>query len=114
MRFKGDCMASDVMSNIESEVKKNKIMIYMKGNKDAPQCGVSAAVVDVFKALGESFETRDVLADNELREGIKKYSNWPTVPQVYISGEFIGGCDIIRELYQTGELQKLVQEAITQ
>ena len=114
MRFKGDCMASDVMSNIESEVKKNKIMIYMKGTKDAPQCGFSAAVVDVFKALGESFETRDVLADNELREGIKKYSNWPTVPQVYIGGKFIGGCDIIRELYQTGELQKLVQEAITQ
>ena len=98
----------DILKKIDSEVKSNKIVVYMKGTKDAPQCGFSAAVVDVFNSLGVPFETRDVLASNELREGIKKYSNWPTVPQVFINGKFVGGCDITRELYQTGELQKLV------
>lgn len=101
-------MVDDIISKIDSEVKKNKIMIYMKGTKNEPQCGFSAAVVDVFKILGVPFETRDVLSDNELREAIKKYSNWPTVPQVFINGKFLGGCDITRELYQTGELQKMV------
>lgn len=104
----------DVLKKIEEEVKQNKIMIYMKGTKTEPQCGFSAAVVDAFNSLGVDFETRDILADNELREAIKKYSNWPTVPQVFIGGKFIGGCDITRELYQTGELKKLVQEALKQ
>lgn len=104
----------DILDKIDSDVKKNKIMVYMKGTKDAPQCGFSAAVVDVFNSLGVSFETRDVLQDNELREGIKKYSNWSTIPQVFIGGKFLGGCDITRELYQTGELQKIVEEALKQ
>lgn len=99
----------DILKKIEQEVKQNKIIIYMKGTKTEPQCGFSAAVVDAFNSLGVDFETRDILADNELREAIKKYSNWPTVPQVFIGGKFIGGCDITRELYQTGELQKLVK-----
>ena len=100
----------DILKKIDNEVKKNKIIIYMKGTKAEPQCGFSAAVVDVFNTLGVGFETRDILSDNELREGIKKYSNWPTIPQVYINGKFIGGCDITRELYETGELQKIIQE----
>ncbi len=99
---------SDILQAIDSEVKKNKIVIYMKGTKDAPQCGFSAAVVDVFKMLGTEFETRDVLSDNELREGVKKYTNWPTIPQVFVNGKFIGGCDITREMFQSGELQKLL------
>ena len=101
---------SDILSEIDKEVKSNKIIVYMKGTKDAPQCGFSAAVVDVFNSLGVQFETRDILVNNELREGIKKYSNWPTVPQVFIGGKFIGGCDITRELYQSGELKKIVSE----
>lgn len=104
---------SDILSKIDSEVKENKIIIYMKGNKEAPQCGFSAAVVDVFNLLGVSYETRDVLQDNELREGVKKYSNWPTIPQVFVGGKFVGGCDITRQFFQTGELKKLVDEAIT-
>ena len=100
---------TDIVKKIDEEVKANKIMIYMKGSKDAPQCGFSAAVVEVFNSLNVPFETRDVLADNELRDGIKRYSNWPTIPQIFISGKFIGGCDITREMFRTGELQKLVE-----
>ena len=99
---------SDILEKIDSEVKNNKVVVYMKGTKDAPQCGFSAAVVDVFKILGVDFITRDVLADNELREGVKKYTNWPTIPQVFVNGKFIGGCDITREMFQTGELKKLL------
>ncbi|MBI3589979.1 MAG: Grx4 family monothiol glutaredoxin [Candidatus Melainabacteria bacterium] len=102
----------DILTKIDKDVKSNKVVIYMKGTKDAPQCGFSAAVVDAFNSLGVSFQTRDVLSDNELREGIKKYSNWPTIPQVFINGKFIGGCDITRELYQSGELQKLLGVAL--
>ena len=108
--LKGRKLMEDILRKIDNEVKKNKIIVYMKGTKAEPQCGFSAAVVDVFNTLGVGFETRDILSDNELREGIKKYSNWPTIPQVYINGKFIGGCDITRELYETGELQKIIQE----
>ena len=103
---------SDILKQIDSDVKSNKVIVFMKGKKDAPQCGFSAAVVDVFKALGVDFETRDVLTDNELREGIKKYTNWPTVPQVFVDGKFIGGCDVTREMFQSGELQKLIKSQI--
>ena len=99
----------DILKKIEKEVKSNKVIVYMKGTKTEPQCGFSAAVVDVFNTLGVPFETRDILADNELREGIKKYSNWPTIPQVFIDGKFVGGCDITREMFQSGELKKLVE-----
>ena len=100
---------SDILQTIESEVKGNKVIVFMKGTKDAPQCGFSAAVVDVFKMLDVDFATRDVLADNELREGIKKYTNWPTVPQVFVNGKFIGGCDITREMFQSGELKNMLK-----
>lgn len=81
----------------------------MKGEKMAPQCGFSAAVVDVFVKLGVPFETRNVFSSAELRDGIKAFSNWPTIPQIYINGEFIGGCDITMEMFKNGELQKLVE-----
>jgi len=103
----------DILEKIDNEVKSNKIIIFMKGTKDAPQCGFSAAVVDAFNTIGVPFETRDVLADNELRDAIKKYSNWPTIPQVFIDGKFLGGCDITRELYSTGELEKIVKEMLS-
>ena len=102
----------NVLDKIDSEVKENKILVYMKGTEEAPQCGFSAAVVDIFKVLGFPFQTRDVLQNDGLREGIKQYSNWPTVPQVFINGKFIGGCDITRELYESGALKKLIEEAL--
>lgn len=85
-------------------------MLYMKGDANFPQCGFSARVVEVLKHMGVPFKTENVLADPELRQGIKDFSNWPTVPQLYVKGEFIGGCDIVTEMYQTGELEKLLTE----
>ena len=102
----------DILKTIENDVSQNKIIVYMKGTKDEPQCGFSAAVVEAFNSLGVDFETRNVLADNELREGIKKYTNWPTVPQIFINGKFVGGCDITRELFASGELKKMVTEVL--
>ncbi|MDB5107667.1 MAG: glutaredoxin-like protein [Candidatus Binatus sp.] len=103
---------SDVMKEIESQIKSNKVMIFMKGNRSFPQCGFSAATVAIFEQLGVPFETADVLSDPELRDGIKQYSNWPTIPQVYIDGKFVGGCDIIRELHESGELEPMVKAAV--
>lgn len=97
-------------TKIEAQIKNNKIMVYMKGTPDMPQCGFSAATVQVLKSLGYPFTAVNVLEDPELRQGIKEFSNWPTIPQVYINGEFIGGCDIIQEMYQRGELQQLLRE----
>jgi monothiol glutaredoxin len=102
---------ADVTERIQSTINGNKIVLFMKGNRSFPQCGFSAATVEIFEALGAPFETVDVLADNEIREGIKRYSNWPTVPQVYINGKFVGGCDIVRELYESGELEPMVKQA---
>ena len=103
---------ADINQQIDQAVRKNKIMIFMKGTRNFPQCGFSAATVQVFENLGVPFETADVLADQELREGVKHYSNWPTIPQVFIDGKFVGGCDIIRELYETGELETMVKNAV--
>ena len=100
----------NINEQIQKDISENKIMIFMKGSKDAPQCGFSAAVVDVFKRLGVPFQTKNVLADPALRDGIKVFSNWPTIPQVYVKGEFIGGCDITLEMYKNGELQELVKD----
>ena len=102
----------DITKKIESAIKSNKVMIFMKGNRSFPQCGFSAATVAVFEQLGVPFETADVLSDPELRDGIKRYSNWPTIPQVYIDGKFVGGCDIIRELHESGELEPMVKAAL--
>jgi monothiol glutaredoxin len=103
---------SDVTDRIQATISRNKIVLFMKGNRNFPQCGFSAATVEIFNELGAPYETVDVLADNEIREGIKRYSNWPTIPQVYINGKFVGGCDIVRELYESGELQTLVKNAL--
>lgn len=101
-----------IQERIAQQIKDHKILIYMKGNPDFPQCGFSAAVIDVFNNLKVPYETVDVLSDPEIREGIKVFSNWPTIPQVYIEGKFIGGCDIIREMFSRGELQPLVEAAL--
>jgi monothiol glutaredoxin len=105
---------SEVIDRIKAAITQNRICIFMKGNRNFPMCGFSAATVQVFEELGVPYATVDVLSDPELREQIKVYSNWPTIPQVYIDGKFVGGCDIIRELYETGELQQLVRSAPTQ
>lgn len=91
---------------IDSLVSANDVMLFMKGNHDAPQCGFSATVIRILDTLVPAYETFDVLSDQAVREGIKEYSQWPTIPQLYVAGEFIGGCDIIQELFESGELQK--------
>ncbi len=99
-------------ARIDTLLKDNKIMVFMKGDKMMPQCGFSNQVVQIFNILGVPYETLDVLADGEIRQGIKEYSNWPTIPQVYINGEFIGGSDVLTQLYQKGELQQMVEVAL--
>ncbi len=105
---------ADATAQIKSAIENNKILIFMKGTRSFPQCGFSAATVQVFEQLGVPFETVDVLADMDIREGIKRWTNWPTIPQVFINGKFIGGCDIVRELYENGELEPMVKEALGQ
>jgi monothiol glutaredoxin len=102
-------MTQDTQERIDTLIKQNKIMVFMKGNKLMPQCGFSNNVVQILNALGVPFETFDVLEDAEVRQGIKEYSNWPTIPQVYIDGQFLGGSDIMIELYQKGELQQMLE-----
>lgn len=96
---------------IDDAITNNKVMVFMKGDRNFPQCGFSGAVVQMLDSVGADYETTDVLVDAELRQGIKEYSNWPTIPQVYIQGQFVGGSDILRELYYRGELQTMVQSA---
>ena len=98
----------ETLKKIEEDIDSNKIILFMKGSKLMPQCGFSARVVHILDQLNVDYETRDVLTDDKLREKIKEYSNWPTLPQLYVNKEFIGGCDIVSELYQTGELQKII------
>jgi monothiol glutaredoxin len=105
-------MTPEVKERIENLVQQNKIMVFMKGTKLMPQCGFSNNVVQVLNMLGVPFETYDILSDAEIRQGIKEYSNWPTIPQVYINNEFVGGSDIVIELYQSGELQQMVEVAL--
>lgn len=95
---------------IENDIKENAVILYMKGTAQMPQCGFSAVVVQILNSLNVPFKDVNVLADQEIRQGIKDFSNWPTIPQLYIKGEFIGGCDIVREMHQTGELQALLAE----
>lgn len=105
-------MTPEIKERIENFIQQNKIMVFMKGSKLMPMCGFSNNVVQILNSLGVPFETFDILEDQDMRQGIKDYSNWPTIPQVYISGEFIGGCDIMIELYQKGELQQMVEVAM--
>ena len=95
---------------IKEQVTSNKVVLYMKGSPDFPQCGFSARAVQVLRACGvDEFFTVDVLQDPEIRQGIKEYASWPTIPQLYVNGEFVGGSDIVTEMYQSGELQKLLK-----
>lgn len=104
---------SDITNDrIRESIENNKILIYMKGSPSFPMCGFSAATIEVFEELGVPYNTVDVLKDPEIREGIKRFSNWPTIPQVYIAGKFVGGCDIVREMHANGELESLVKEAL--
>jgi len=99
----------NTQETIRKQVTDNRVVLYMKGTPDAPQCGFSAAAVQILEACGaDEVATVDVLADPDIRQGIKEFSNWPTIPQLYVDGEFVGGADIIREMYQKGELQKLL------
>ena len=101
----------DTQEMIKKQVTENPVVLYMKGTPDAPMCGFSAAAVQILEACGaDNVATVNVLADNDIRQGIKEFSQWPTIPQLYVNGEFIGGADILREMYQSGELQKLFQK----
>ncbi|MDB1135128.1 Grx4 family monothiol glutaredoxin [Candidatus Anaplasma sp. TIGMIC] len=103
-------MDSNLVDRIKHDIESNDVVLYMKGSADAPQCGFSSAVVAALMRVGVPFKGIDVLRDPELREGIKKFSDWPTIPQLYIKGEFIGGCDIVSEMYRSGELQELLKK----
>ncbi len=103
-------MTNPVFTRIQSDINSHDVVLYMKGTKKIPQCGFSGAVVQVLSKLGVDFKDVDVLADPDIREGIKQFSNWPTIPQLYVKGEFIGGCDITRDLFKSGDLQKLLKE----
>jgi len=97
-----------VKTQIEKDIKANKVVLYMKGTPEAPQCGFSAQVIKILNNINVPFHSKDILQDNALREGIKAYSDWPTIPQLYVNGQFVGGCDIITEMAQNGELKKVV------
>ena len=103
-------MADSVHDRIARDVGSNDVVLFMKGTPVFPQCGFSAAVVQILTNLGVRFKAVDVLKDPDVRQGIKEFSNWPTIPQLYVKGEFTGGCDIVREMYQSGELQSLLKE----
>ncbi len=103
-------MNNPLFAQIEKDISENDVVLYMKGSKKFPQCGFSAAVVHVLGTLGVDFKDINVLENLEIREGIKQFTNWPTIPQLYIKGEFVGGCDIVREMAQAGELQQLLKE----
>jgi monothiol glutaredoxin len=102
--------ATTAHDRIQSEIAANPVMLYMKGTPLFPQCGFSARVVQILSHVGVQFHSANVLEDMELREGIKAFSNWPTIPQLYVKGEFVGGCDIVTEMYQSGELETLLKE----
>jgi len=101
---------SDVQTRIAGDVKSNDVLLYMKGTPVFPQCGFSAMAVQILNHVGVKFKAVDVLADPEVRDGIKSYSNWPTIPQLYVKGEFVGGADIMREMFEGGELKPFLSE----
>lgn len=102
-------MADAIQAKIEEQVKSNKIILYMKGTPSFPMCGFSAATIQVLDSYNVKYESVNVLDDPAIRDGVKRYSNWPTVPQLYINGEFVGGCDIVREMHAKGELEPLIR-----
>ncbi|MEO3999061.1 Grx4 family monothiol glutaredoxin [Mesorhizobium sp. CAU 1732] len=101
---------SEISGFIENEVKSNDVVLFMKGTPGFPQCGFSGQVVQILDYIGVDYKGVNILTSDELRQGIKEYSNWPTIPQLYVKGEFVGGCDIIREMFQAGELQDFLGE----
>ena len=101
----------DITETIESQVKENKILLYMKGSPNLPQCGFSAKTVEALMACGEKFAYVDVLSNPEIRENLPKFANWPTFPQLWVKGELVGGCDIVTEMHANGELQPLIKDA---
>ena len=103
-------MEENIKNKIDDLVKKNKVFLFMKGTPDVPQCGFSLAVANVLKHLNVEFKSFNVLEDENIRHGIKSYSDWPTIPQLYIMGKFVGGCDIVKEMYENGELKLLLQK----
>jgi len=104
-------MTNPVFATIDSLLNQHKIVLFMKGTKDSPMCGFSARVVQILTHLNVEFHDINVLADESLREGIKEYANWPTIPQLYINKEFVGGCDIVTEMFMEGELQSMLEAA---
>ena len=102
--------AMSIEQFIDSEVKSNDVVLFMKGTPQFPMCGFSGQVVQILDYLGVPYKGLNVLENDDLRDGIKAYSNWPTIPQLYVKGEFVGGCDIIREMFETGELEQLMKE----
>lgn len=105
-------LTPELKEKIDNLVNQHKILVFMKGSKLMPQCGFSNNVVQILNSLGVSYETVDVLEDYDIRQGIKEYSKWPTIPQVYVNGEFVGGSDVMIEMYQKGELQEMVEVAL--
>ncbi|HKM64547.1 MAG TPA: Grx4 family monothiol glutaredoxin [Acidisphaera sp.] len=103
-------MADPVHDRIQREITDNPVMLYMKGTPVFPQCGFSARVVQILTHVGVPFQSANVLEDMELREGVKHFSNWPTIPQLYVKGEFVGGCDIVTEMFQSGELETMLKD----
>ena len=101
---------SDIQAWIDNEVKTNSVVLFMKGTPAFPMCGFSSQVVQILAHLGVAYKDVNVLEDMGIRDGVKSFSNWPTIPQLYVKGEFVGGCDIIREMFQEGELQKLLED----
>ncbi len=104
-------MNDNIKNLIKNEIDHNEVCLFMKGTPDAPQCGFSLAVSNILKILNVNFKGINVLENNELREGIKEFSDWPTIPQLYIKKEFVGGCDIVKEMYENGELKKKLEES---
>jgi len=103
-------MNQTIKDLISNEINNNDICLFMKGTADAPQCGFSMAVSNILKILNVKFKTINVLENQEIRQGVKEFSEWPTIPQLYIKKEFVGGCDIVKELYENGELKKILEE----
>jgi monothiol glutaredoxin len=110
IELQGDQVMTDANTRIDNEVKSEDVVLFMKGTPQFPMCGFSGQVVQILNYIGVPFKGVNVLEDQEIREGIKTYSNWPTIPQLYVKGEFVGGCDITREMFQAGELQQLLAD----